>query len=93
MKNYTKFQLIAILFLFYSCGQKSSENIKNNDKEVPSKEVPRTNTQNKTYTENDVLSDFKELVPLEIVNPQSENPYKKYGIEFQGNCYDCDSKN
>ncbi|OBX22259.1 MULTISPECIES: hypothetical protein [Bizionia] len=30
------------------------------------------------------------LIPIEILKKQSTNVYKKYGLEFTGNCYDCD---
>ncbi|OOV20842.1 hypothetical protein BXU10_13650 [Flavobacterium sp. LM4] len=30
------------------------------------------------------------LIPIDTVDSKSENIYKKYGIEFSGNCYTCD---
>ena len=33
------------------------------------------------------------LVPIAILEPKSKNVFEKYGIDFQGNCYDCDLAN
>lgn len=33
------------------------------------------------------------LLPLEIVNEESENILTKYGLDFSGNCYACDVAN
>lgn len=37
----------------------------------------------------DVLSSDK-LYPLDVLQPESNNVYQKYGIEFSGVCYACD---
>ncbi|NGF75356.1 hypothetical protein G5B10_05655 [Fluviicola sp. SGL-29] len=36
------------------------------------------------------LSDYEQLIPIEIVDTTARNSYEKYGIEFSGNCYACD---
>jgi hypothetical protein len=33
------------------------------------------------------------LVPITIVEPKSKKVFEKYGLEFQGNCYECDLVN
>lgn len=38
----------------------------------------------------DNLGDFGKLSPIKILNPKSKNVYEKYGIDFEGNCYNCD---
>lgn len=38
----------------------------------------------------DSLADFRQLVPLTILQPGSKKAGDKYGIEFSGNCYECD---
>lgn len=30
------------------------------------------------------------LIPIDIVDSKNKDIYKKYGIEFSGNCYECD---
>lgn len=38
----------------------------------------------------DNLGEFNQLVPVALLNPKSKKISEKYGIEFQGNCYNCD---
>lgn len=33
------------------------------------------------------------LAPIAILEPKSKKVFEKYGIDFQGNCYDCDLVN
>ncbi|MNJ93747.1 hypothetical protein D3C87_114330 [compost metagenome] len=41
-------------------------------------------------TSNDDLALFNQLYPIDILQPESKNSFKKYGIEFSGICYACD---
>ncbi len=61
-----------------------------NDKKSDSIKVKSKDDFKSEKTRIDNLSDFSNLVPLEIVDSTSEDIYKKYGIEFEGNCYRCD---
>jgi hypothetical protein len=38
----------------------------------------------------DNLGEFNQLVPVALLNAKSKKITEKYGIEFQGNCYNCD---
>ncbi|MES2864760.1 MAG: hypothetical protein V4666_11620 [Bacteroidota bacterium] len=83
-----KYITIFLLTIFISCKNDKS------DKQLINKSdsIKVTNKDNfkSEETKNDSLSNFSNLVPLEIVDSTSENIYKKYGIELGGNCYRCD---
>ncbi|MDE3247383.1 MAG: hypothetical protein KGO82_01905 [Bacteroidota bacterium] len=54
--------------------------------------LPTVNTAKGMHLQlpSDNLGDFQQLVPVALLNPKSKKISEKYGIEFQGNCYDCD---
>lgn len=39
------------------------------------------------------IEDLKQLAPIDTLDAKNKNVYKKYGIEFSGNCYACDLTN
>lgn len=45
------------------------------------------NDRTKTQKNNVVLAT---LIPIEILNAKEKDVYKKYGLAFSGNCYNCD---
>ena len=78
-----KILVLLIFTILISCNKNQ------NQSEEPKKMEKQNPTPKKVVNTND-LKDFSELVPLTIVDSTSQNVYEKYGIEFSGNCYDCD---
>lgn len=39
---------------------------------------------------SNVNAQLEELLPIMVLQPNSKNVYKKFGIELDGNCYSCD---
>jgi len=87
--------LLLVLISFLNCKQKEgSISVNKND---INKEVQKQ--KNDTITDN-LKSDVLEiqnvdiyldtLIPIVILDKKSKNSYKKYGLEFGGNCYACD---
>ena len=83
-----------ILYSLLSCKQsKSKENNTN---------ALNQNSKNFTVELSDEITDtvtsdaeyykvsFDTLIPIEMLNKESESVYTKYGLEFTGNCYACD---
>lgn len=84
--------LVLIICITESCHQ----NNLNNDERIPTK-TSLDSTDNKPIISEakdnatfDNLVDFGLLVPINILEPNSENVYEKFGIDFDGNCYTCD---
>lgn len=46
--------------------------------------------KDQTSLSTDDLTVFKQLYPITVLQPESKNSFKKYGIEFSGVCYACD---
>lgn len=63
--------------------QNSTVNSASNDA-YPTEETSKRNTQ--SYN----LQDFDQLWPIEVIKPESNDIYQKYGLEFSGFCYSCD---
>lgn len=76
--------LILLIFtLLMSCN-------KNQNQPEEPKETKQQISTPKNVVNTNGLEDFSELVPLTILDATSQDVYEKYGIEFSGNCYDCD---
>ena len=83
-----KYITVFFLTIFISCKNDKS------DKQIINKS-DSIKVENKDFYKSkiDSLSNFSNLVPLEIIDSTSKNIYKKYGIELGGNCYRCDLAN
>ncbi|WP_415776984.1 hypothetical protein, partial [Flavobacterium gelidilacus] len=72
------------------------ENSANGIKNVIQDSKIDTTESNYKITETDILDEkyskvnLDTLIPIEILNKDSKDVYKKYGLEFTGNCYACD---
>lgn len=69
------------------------ENKKSEEKIRSSQEISQSeNTAGTTSKEiHDIdLSEYNWLVPIELKDSKNKDVFKKYGIEFSGNCYACD---
>lgn len=87
-----------IIYLIFSsllsCNQNKNKTVDFKNKVQPSVIDTTKQYANKTSvileekTKNEVSLDT--LIPIEIVKEQSKDVYKKYGLEFTGNCYACD---
>lgn len=83
-----------ILCSLLSCKQ--NKNNANNIKIINHDSKNDTTELNYKITDTDILEKkyFKvnsdTLIPIEIQNENSKDVYKKYGLEFTGNCYACD---
>ena len=84
MKNYIKYSILFLFPIIVSCNQNKTTEKNDNSP----KEIIKTNLNFKTTTNH--LSEYNELVPLTILDSVNDNVYEAYGIDFQGNCYDCD---
>lgn len=86
--------LILFTFIFFGCKQNSNEGIKNNNKINTAKNdkfVKKVTVNHEKETIK--LEELYKLIPIEILDSQSNNVYKKFGLEFSGNCYACDLAN
>lgn len=80
-----------MLFILLGCEQKKE------DKEInkENNEIEKSDSKPIAVLEAGTIKmeDISELIPIDIVNSKSTNVYKKYGLEFSGNCYACDLAN
>jgi hypothetical protein len=81
--------VIVITFTLCSCNQNAKQEFK---KIVPIKNNEKTIA--KTTINNKIgaikIEELNELIPIDTVDSKSKNIYKRYGLEFSGNCYACD---
>lgn len=83
MKNHLIYCMLIVLILT-GCTEAPLINQDDVSAEITNE---TTDVQQKNSVD---LSDYEQLVPLEIVDSTARNSYEKYGIEFSGNCYACD---
>ena len=93
MKNFLWF--ILVIFIISSCNQREENT--NSNLQVNRKNLRDSNSQNLPVNKEKNAEDlFNEtilpdtLVPIDILNNSSKDVFEKYGMEFEGNCYDCD---
>lgn len=91
MKKTILFYCIAFSLAIFSC---KSENKENEKQVVPTEQSSELKTDKKPIdkkeTQEIYLSEYSKLAPIELKESKSQNVFKKYGIEFSGNCYACD---
>jgi hypothetical protein len=84
--------LILITISICGCNQNSKREIKNNSVNDTitknEKTITKCTLNNKLELIN--IKELNKLIPIDTVGPKSNNVYERYGLEFSGNCYDCD---
>ncbi|WP_437919904.1 hypothetical protein [Sphingobacterium sp. LRF_L2] len=88
IKFYTIILVTSLIFI--SCQQHSETQ---HQKTTADSNLVTSATEHISSTEtenNNTLPVYGNLYPIEIVNPDSEDVFKRYGIEFSGVCYACD---
>lgn len=90
MKVILKTIFLPCMALLFSCQQKN-EVKKSTVVFSSSTSIDSIQKQKElTSLSDDNLALFKQLYPIAILQPESKNSFKKYGIEFSGICYACD---
>lgn len=91
MKSYLV-PLILFICITQGCTQNNSkkDEIKSAKASIASVDSKLISSESKNKPQLDNLSDFSLLIPIKILNPNSQNIYEKYGIDFNGHCYVCD---
>ncbi len=90
MKSTHFFVPSIILYFLISCGQNKVPKTEKQEEIEPIRLSESDHSAKKeTASGYDVLK-LSELIPIDTINPTSKNVYEKYGLEFSGNCYDCD---
>lgn len=81
----------VVLFTIVSC---KSENKETEKQTANSEQISEPKTVEKAIEEKKVeeidWSEYSNLAPIEIKDAKNKDVFKKYGIEFTGNCYACD---
>lgn len=83
--------LILIIFTFYGCNKSPKQELKKIDTITNNEKTVAKTATDKTGTIK--IEELNELIPIDTVDSKSKNVYKKYGLEFSGNCYACDLAN
>ena len=75
-------------FLLFGCNENlKQKNTHSNTITKPEKNIAASNLN--INSENNNFEQLN-LIPIDTVDSKNKDVYKKYGIEFSGNCYDCD---
>ncbi|WP_035650250.1 hypothetical protein [Flavobacterium sp. ASV13] len=88
MKTFLK--LILLAFIFSGCNQNVNQKIENAAEKDTITKTKKTITEPVVDSRKKNTGDLDQLFPIDILNPKSKDVFKKYGIEFTGNCYACD---
>ena len=87
MKKIIPFFCLAFSLAIFSC---KSENQETEKQVVPTELKTDKKPADKKEIQEIDLSEYSKLAPIELKESKSNNVFKKYGIEFGGNCYACD---
>jgi len=86
--------IFLTLYSLLSCQQNGNKaaNLKNKIQTFSIDTIKQNidNTNNIILEKTNTKVSLDTLIPIEILKEQSKNVYKKYGLEFTGNCYACD---
>lgn len=87
--------LFSLTFLVFGCIQSTSLKEKIEDKNDDLNIVVNSSAKNHKTTKSELTEFIRldDLIPLDTIDPKSNNVYEKYGLEFSGNCYACDLAN
>lgn len=86
------FKLILIILVFSRCKQMPEQSFK----EMAKKDTVITHAEKseKPVIAGNEINEKAEspmhLVPIDTVDSKNKDVFKRYGIEFDGNCYTCD---
>jgi uncharacterized protein YcfL len=91
-KMRTLFKLLLAAFILSGCNQNPKSEVK---------EVKKNDTNAKTekpiakptidgQDESVKIEHLNQLIAIDTVDSKSKDVFKKYGLEFNGNCYACD---
>lgn len=78
----------AIIF-FSGCGQTSNKEIQGIS-DTSAVEKPLSAPTMDAREAAIRIENLAQLIPIDTVNSESQDVFKKYGLEFNGNCYACD---
>lgn len=82
--------IILGVFICFGC-ERNPKQINNNNKSNTTINTEYNIKVSKKNSNSEKRSiEQLNLIPIDTVDSKSENIYKKYGIEFSGNCYACD---
>ena len=90
MKFTIKTIFLPCIALLFSCQQKNEAKKTAIAVSTPASIGTLQKKEAMKSTSNDDLALFNQLYPIDILQPESKNSFKKYGIEFSGICYACD---
>jgi len=80
---------VIFMTLVFSCNKETIESQTTNSEEKSELKTSQEPVLKKVEpTVN--LSEYSKLAPIEIKDANQKDVFKKYGIEFGGNCYACD---
>lgn len=83
--------VILIIFTFCGCNKSTKQELKKIDTITNNQKTVAKTTTDKI--EAIKIEELNQLIPIDTVDSKSKNVYKKYGLEFSGNCYACDLAN
>ena len=75
-------------FILFGCSQSPKQ--KNENSNATTKSEKNIKVANVNLDAKITNSEQLNLIPIDTVDSKNNNIYKKYGIEFSGNCYNCD---
>lgn len=92
MKAFFKPGIVSVFIISTACNQQSTQEADNKKQNLPvvSDTVNKQHAEPKNETPYDNIADYANLVPIDMLNKNAGDVYEKYGIEFSGNCYECD---
>lgn len=90
MKKTVPFFCLAFSLAIFSCKPENKET----EKQITATEQITQPKAEKPTDKKEIqdidLSEYSKLAPIELKESKNQNVFKKYGIEFSGNCYACD---
>lgn len=88
MKTIRLFYLVILSLWISSC---KPENKKDRKQQTATEKMSLSKTSKPEKPVQDIdLSQYSKLVPVELKDSNNADIFKKYGVEFSGNCYSCD---
>ena len=84
-----KIVITVILGAFILFGYSQNSKQKNQNSNTTTKSEKNIVAENVNINSENNFEPLN-LIPIDIVDSKNKDIYKKYGIEFSGNCYECD---
>lgn len=83
-------QIFLAITIFSGCDQTAKKEQSTDDSSTTVRaKTSATNARNGSLD----IGDLNQLIPIDTINSESSDAFKKYGLEFNGNCYACDLAN